>query len=217
MLEILQGKKIAILGLGINNRKLADFFSKNGIQFEVLEWKSPDDLQLESFDIVFRSPGLPYFSSAIQKAKATGVIISSQTKLFFELCPCPIIGVTGTKGKGTTASLIAKILAAGGKKVWLGGNIGTDPFEFLEQIKPNDWVVLELSSFQLQDLTQSPHIAVVLSITADHLDHHQSVEEYVKAKSAIVAFQQEGDIAILHPKLPEWFGQLGKGKKNIFN
>jgi UDP-N-acetylmuramoylalanine--D-glutamate ligase len=174
----LKNKKIAIVGLGINNRHLAEYFKKNDIKFEIVDgWKTPDDLvgKLDNFEIIFRTPGLPYLSKAIQQAKQKGVVIYSQTKLFFDLCPCPIIGITGTKGKGTTATLIDLILRAAGKNTWLGGNIGNDPFEFIDRVKMGDWVVLELSSFQLQDVHKSPHIAVVLKITPEHLDHHNSV------------------------------------------
>ncbi len=216
----LAGKKIAIVGLGTNNRKLAEFLSKQGIGFQVIDqWTGHETLvgRLDEFDIIFRSPGLPYNSAAIQQAKAKGVQVSSQTKLFFDLCPAPIIGVTGTKGKGTTSSLLAKILEVDGKKVWLAGNIGRDPFEFLEQIKPEDYVVLELSSFQLQDLEKSPHVAVVLNITSDHLNHHLDLNEYVQAKTSILNSQGEKDLAILHRALPESFRQLGKGQKIVFN
>ncbi len=216
----LEGKKIAIVGLGTNNRKLAEFLSKQGISFQVIDqWTGHETLvgRLDEFDIIFRSPGLPYNSAAIQQAKQKGVLVSSQTKLFFDLCPSPIIGVTGTKGKGTTSSLLAKILEASGNKVWLAGNIGRDPFEFLEQIKPEDHVVLELSSFQLQDLEKSPHVAVVLNITSDHLNHHLDLNEYVQAKTSILNFQGEKDLAVLHQALPESFRQLGKGQKIIFN
>lgn len=216
----LEGKKIAIAGMGTNNRKLAEFLTAQGIQFAVLDqWTSHETLvgRLDEFDIVFRTPGLPYNSPAIQQAKLKGVEISSQTKLFFKLCPAPIIGVTGTKGKGTTSSLLAKILEASSKKIWLAGNIGRDPFEFLEQIKPEDLVVLELSSFQLQDLDQSPHVAVILNITSDHLNHHLDQAEYVGAKTSILNYQGEKDFAILHHGLPESLKQLGGGKKIIFN
>ena len=219
MLGSLKDKKIAIVGLGTNNKMLAEFLTRQGITFKVVEWQSPEQLagQLDGFDLIFRTPGLPYLSKAIQQAKKNGTEISSQTKLFFQLCPSPIIGVTGTKGKGTTSSLIAKILQAAGKKVWLGGNIGRDPFEFLDRIQKQDFVVLELSSFQLQDMTQSPHIAIVLNITSDHLNHHLSQEEYVTSKSSIVAFQTDKDFAVLHKNLPEWFKDLGGSKKIIFD
>ncbi len=215
-IENLKNKKIAIVGLGTNNRGLAKYLSTNGIAFETIEeWNNPADLigKLDGFEIIFRTPGLPYLSEPIQTARKKGALITSQTKLFFELCPAPIIGVTGTKGKGTTSSLITKIFEAAGNKVWLGGNIGRDPFEFLDQIRPTDIVILELSSFQLQDLDKSPHVAIVLSITPDHLNHHESMDEYIKAKSNILAFQNPGDFAILHSSLPDWLKNLGKGKK----
>src|SRR3989344_8157438 len=108
MLENLQHKKIAILGMGVNNLKLMEYFKAKGIGFEVIEaWKSPEELvgKLDNYDVIFRTPGLPYLSGAVQRALKKGVEIMSQTKLFFQICPAPIIGVTGTKGKGTTASL----------------------------------------------------------------------------------------------------------------
>src|SRR3989338_741158 len=241
MFSKLTGKKIGIIGYGTNNQKLADFFNKNELSFTIVhDWKSEAELidQLTKFDIIFRTPGLPYLSKSIQKAKEAGVEISSQTKLFFELCPAPIIGVTGTKGKGTTTVLIAEMLSTGSKKaspqrqqparsqarvaggavlrggrVWVAGNIGQDPFEFLEQIQSDDLVVLELSSFQLQDLEQSPHIAVVLSISPDHLNHHKNLEEYLRAKSNIIAHQKQDDYAVIHKSLPEWFQKLGLGQK----
>lgn len=201
ILDDLKNKRIAIVGLGTNNQFLAKYLAARGIAFTVVDnWTSPEELKvkLAGFDILFRTPGVPYFSRPIQSAKARNAVIYSQTKLFFDLCPAKIIGVTGTKGKGTTATLIAKILEKTGRTTWLAGNIGNDPFEFIDKIKPEDWVVLELSSFQLQDMHRSPHIAVVLKITPEHLDHHQSFQEYVDAKQTIVRFQSAGDFAVLN-------------------
>src|SRR3989344_379044 len=129
-LSELKDKKIAVLGLGLNNQFLAKYFKEHHFAFEIFEnWEKPEDLigKIDDFDIVFRTPGLPYLSLAIQQAQKKGVRIYSQTKLFFDFCPCPIIGVTGTKGKGTTATLISKILLGAGKNAWLGGNVGNDP------------------------------------------------------------------------------------------
>lgn len=220
ILDNLRRQKIAIVGLGKNNQKLAQYFTNLGITHEVIDgWKNLDELtgKLDQFQIIYRTPGLPYLSQAVQQALAKGVVISSQTKLFFELCPAPIIGVTGTKGKGTTSSLLTSILQAANKKVWLAGNIGRDPFEFLDEIHPSDYVILELSSFQLQDLSKSAHIAIVLNIGVDHLNHHKSVEEYLQAKSSILKFQSKDDFAILHKNLPSQFRNLGSGKKIIFD
>lgn len=154
---------------------------------------------LKSFDVVFRSPGLSYFNPKIQKAKNAGVEITSQIKLFFDLCPAKIIGVTGTKGKGTTSSLIYEILKNQKKHaVYLAGNIGYSALDLLENIKPEDIVILELSSFQLMDLDRSPHIAVVTNLTVDHLDYHENEEEYRSAKLNVLAHQSKNDIAVLN-------------------
>jgi UDP-N-acetylmuramoylalanine--D-glutamate ligase len=141
-------------------------------------------------------------SPELIRAEKNGVIITSQTKLFFDLCPCPIIGVTGTKGKGTTSSLIYEMLKAEGRDAYLGGNIGLPPFAFLDKLTGQSIVVLELSSFQLQDLNKSPHIAVMLMVTSEHLDHHETVEEYVEAKRNILRFQSQEDFTIVNRDYP---------------
>lgn len=214
-------KKIGILGLGEENVELVKFLVSNGANdITLLDVKSEDQLtnylrQLENinyktkfgefyldnltqFDILFRTPGLHYLTKEIQEAKKAGVEISSQTKLFFSLCPCPIIGVTGTKGKGTTSTLIYEILKKSRQDVFLGGNIGNAPIAFFDKLTPESIVVLELSSFQIQDLTKSPHIAIVLNISSDHLDVHKDNEEYIEAKTNIVAHQNKKDFACIN-------------------
>jgi len=150
--------------------------------------------KLADYDLVLRSP--PIHPSLL---KTNGKIWSA-TNEFFEQCPAQIIGVTGTKGKGTTASLIAAIFEAAGKKVWLVGNIGISSIDVMSQIQPDDVVVYELSSFQLWDLKRSPQTAVVLLIEADHLNIHDNMEDYVHAKGAIREFQQDGDLCVYHPR-----------------
>lgn len=212
-------KKIAILGYGVNNQALLkwlvnhgakniticdrDIDLKNKINKEFLHLQfqlGGNYLDgLEKFDIAFRTPGIPYLHPKIQEAKAHNVEISSQTKLFFALSPAKIIGVTGTKGKGTTSTLIQKILSQNkNNQTYLAGNIGADPFEFLDQLLAKDWVILELSSFQLQDLDISPHIAVVLNVTSDHLDYHRDTIEYIEAKTNIVRHQKNKDFAVIN-------------------
>ncbi len=220
-----QNKKVGILGLGEENVALTKFLVQKGAKITVCDQKSREELEeylekiqdikvdfrlgpdylehLEDFDMVFRTPGLPYFHQKLQKAKESGVKISSEIKFFFENCPSPIIGVTGTKGKGTTATLISKILEkskvqSSKSKVYLAGNIGNPPIEFLDKLTPQDIVVLELSSFQLQDLNISPHIAVVLDIKVDHLDYHKNEAEYTSAKSNIVKYQTKKDYAVIN-------------------
>lgn len=154
---------------------------------------------LTDHDIVFRSPSVYFDDPALVTAKNNGVIVSSQIKLFFELCPCPIIGVTGTKGKGTTASLILEILKLQAKsKVYLAGNIGTPAITLIPNLRKDDVVILELSNFQLADLDKSPHIAVVTNIGIDHLDYHKTILEYQMTKTNIVKYQEEGDFAVLN-------------------
>ncbi len=220
---VFKGKKVAILGYGVNNAGLVPFLQKQGAIITICDkneqlTKEFSDItyqlganyldNLTNFDIMFRTPGLPYLSDRIQQAKQAGVTITSQTQLFMETCQAKVIGITGTKGKGTTASLINTILTmAKGNgeikgQIFLAGNIGLSPMTFVEKVTANDWVILELSSFQLQDITKSPHIAVVLNTTSDHLDHHQNVEEYHDAKKNLVRYQTPDDFVVVYHDSP---------------
>lgn len=224
---------VAILGYGVNNRALAKWLARQGALVTICDQneaaRSSDDEAASQFDwqvgdawladlarfkYLFRTPGLRPDKPEILAAVAAGSILTSQTELFFELCPAPIIGITGTKGKGTTSTLLAGMLRTGREEagindVWLAGNIGQDPFDFLDQIDKNDVVILELSSFQLMGARVHPKIAIVLRITADHQDYHQSMAEYVAAKSHLLREQVPGDVAILyghgthHPRLAQ--------------
>lgn len=220
-----KGKKIAILGLGVEGVASLAFFADKGASLWVLERGQKEDIDqdllakaeesgaqfvfgkdylqnLTNYNIIVRSPGVKRFTSELLEAEKQGVIVTSGTKLFFDFCPSKVIGVTGTKGKGTTSSLIYEMLKAAGKDVYLGGNIGLPPLTFLNKLTPESWVVLELSSFQLQDLHKSPHIAIMLMVTSEHLDHHASIEEYIDAKRNILRFQKPEDIAILNRDYP---------------
>ncbi|MBI2639082.1 UDP-N-acetylmuramoyl-L-alanine--D-glutamate ligase [Candidatus Peregrinibacteria bacterium] len=203
--------KIAIVGYGVEGKALAQYFRKHGHDVTVCDVSEGSKKELEKnkihtklgphylqnlggFDLIFRSPGIPYLKKEFDPIRKQ---LTSATKYFFEKCPCAIVGVTGTKGKGTVSTLLFEILKAAGRKVFLGGNIGKSPMEFLDELAPRDLVILELSSFQLQDLQKSPHVAVVLGITPDHLDHHKDMDEYVDAKRNIVRFQGPKDFAVL--------------------
>lgn len=190
-----KNKKVAVLGLGIEGSSSASFLKQQGAQVSELDLKEDRDYlkDLDRFDVVVRSPGVKL--SDLKDFKGE---ITSQTKLFFELCPCPIIGVTGTKGKGTTSSLIYEMLKTEGRDVYLGGNIGTPPLSFLPELNKDSIVVLEMSSFQLHDLDKSPHISVMLMTTSEHLDYHKDVLEYIDAKRNILRFQRENDFAVLN-------------------
>ncbi len=216
-------KKIAILGFGIEGESVANFmlsrdasvvifdvrkkeqlnqekieeFEKRGVKFH---FEYPDDFT--PFDLVVRSPGISPLSAVIEKAKKHGVEVSSSTKLFFDLCPAAIIGVTGTKGKGTTSTLIYEMLKKQGFDAYLGGNIGIPPLDFLSALKSTSHVVLELSSFQLQDLHKSPQIGVFLMVTSEHLDYHRDIKEYVDAKRNLLKFQSASDFAVISRDYP---------------
>jgi UDP-N-acetylmuramoylalanine--D-glutamate ligase len=176
-------------------------------------------LELTGFDVAFRSPGIK-----LSELKNFEGLVTSQTKFFFDNCPCKIIGVTGTKGKGTTASLIYEILQANSHKLkiksYLTGNIGeVQPFEILETLKPSDWIVYELSSFQLQDLEKSPHIGVALMVTSEHLDYHKDLNEYIEAKTTIVKYQKPNDFAVINADFSasKYIGSQGLGQKVYFS
>ena len=174
---------------------------------------------LEEFDVVFRTPGARIHLPEIRKAIARGVNVTSGTKEFFARSPGTIVGVTGTKGKGTTTTLAHEILRAGGKKAIIAGNIGKPALDILPEMDADAWAVLELSSFQLADLGQSPHIGVALMITAEHLDWHTDAEDYAAAKSNIVSHQKPGDFAVLAEDYPRTipFRALTRGTAFTFS
>ncbi|HEX9153689.1 MAG TPA: Mur ligase family protein, partial [Candidatus Saccharimonadales bacterium] len=151
---------------------------------------------LGRFDVIMRTAGL---NPNVILAANPGIEskITTAVDEFLRVCPTAnVIGVTGTKGKGTTSTLIAKMLEATGKQVFLGGNIGVPPFEFLDQLTPDSWVVLELSSFQLYDIKHAPHIAVCLMVVPEHLNWHNDMQDYISAKTRLFTHQKPDDIAI---------------------
>ena len=182
---------------------------KNNFEDVYLRDGKDYDDNLEHFDLIVRSPGYPLFSKNLKRAKDKRVEISSAMKVFFELTPTSnIIGVTGTKGKGTTSSLIHDILKQAKKDVWLGGNIGIPPFNFIEDLNKNSWVVLELSSFQLEDIEKSPKIAVITNFYKEHLkpadpsnpNYHKKLKDYLGAKLNIVRYQKKQDKVVVNKK-----------------
>ncbi len=196
-----KNKKIAVIGGGLEGKSSVEFFKRNGADVEIRDQNQGEDYleDLEKFDLIIRSPGvkLSDLEGKVDRKK-----ISSQTKIFMDLCPCAVIGVTGTKGKGTTSSLIYEMLKAEGRDAYLGGNIGVPPLDFLEKLTSNSWVVLEMSSFQLADLEKSPHIAVMLMVTSEHMDYHNDINEYVESKRNILSHQTENDFAIVNRDYP---------------
>ncbi len=220
-IEQLKNKRIVVLGFGVEGKSIASYLLDKGIEVSVYDRKNKSDLEgfeqvekkgalytnsqdeISSFDIIIRSPGIRLSEPFLEDARKKDRTITSATKLFFDLTPTKkIIGVTGTKGKGTTSSLIYEILKENGEDVYLGGNIGESPFSFIDNLDQDSWVVLEMSSFQLQDLHKSPHIAVMLMTTNEHLDYHKDVYEYIDAKRNIFRFQGPQDFAIVNQDYP---------------
>lgn len=207
--------KIAILGYARQGQSAAEYFSqdkKNEITIcDIKEnIKLPKNYlkklgktyldNLDEFDLIVRSPSI--HPNNIVKSNDAKILekVTTTTNIFFEVCPTKnIIGVTGTKGKGTTSTLISKMLEKAGYRVHLGGNIGLDPLQLLkENIKAQDWVVLELANFQLIDLKLSPRIAICLTFTPEHLDWHTNTNEYLQAKKQLFRWQKKDEIAIYY-------------------
>jgi UDP-N-acetylmuramoylalanine--D-glutamate ligase len=204
--------KIAILGYGLQGESAYGYWRSPENQITVCDQDTslelsvdvekklgPDYLKdLDSFDLLVRAPSI--HPSDIVAASSPDILqkVTTNTNEFFKVCPSRnIIGVTGTKGKGTTSTLIAKMLEAAGKRVHLGGNIGTPPLDLLKaDIKPDDWVVLELANFQLIDIKYSPHIAVCLMVVPEHLDWHADIDEYIAAKRHLFTHQKSDDFAV---------------------
>lgn len=213
-----EGKRVAFLGLGVDAGDVETWLREQGAEITILDEKQDPNAftNLRNFDALVRSPGVYRNRAEILAAEEAGVLVTSKMKIFFDVCPTKnIIGVTGTKGKGTTSTLIFYMLKAAGKDVYLGGNIGKGLFGDLAHMTNESWVVIELSSFQLMDLHKSPHIAVTLMVTTDHLDWHKDLEEYVQAKSAIARFQSSQDVSIYNDEYPASvnIGMGGEGKK----
>ena len=206
---------MAILGWGVDTQDVEPWLRGQGAEITILDEKKDGEPfgDLSGFDVLVRSPGVYRFRKEIVEAEKKGTVVTSKMKIFFDVCRGKIIGVTGTKGKGTTATLIYEILKAAGTKVFLAGNIGTGIFAEIEKIDEETWVVLELSSFQLIDLEKSPAIAVVLMVTREHQDWHKDEEEYVLAKANIVKFQQKEDWAVVNKDYPNSvrIGEMAEG------
>jgi UDP-N-acetylmuramoylalanine--D-glutamate ligase len=159
---------------------------------------STDETALAEPDFVFVIPGIRPRSPTILRALNRGVPVLTEMALFFRLCPATIVGITGTKGKTTTTTLVERVLASGPRRVVVGGNIGTAVIQEVDNLRREDIVVLELSSFQLETLGHSPHVAVVTNVLEDHIDHHGTRDAYIAAKKNIVAWQGPRDIAVLN-------------------
>ena len=216
----LKGKKVAFIGAGVSHRECIEIFANAGAQVTLCD-KKPD-LQafgdyapvlerlgvqlslgerylegLKGQDMILRTPGFEFYTPELQQAARDGSCVTSEMELFFRLCPCKKIAVTGSDGKTTTTTLIAEMLKKAGYTVHLGGNLGRALLPVVDQIQPEDFAVVELSSFQLISMRQSSEIAVVTNVTPNHLDHHKDMQEYIDAKRNILLYQNEHGKAVL--------------------
>lgn len=213
------GKNITVIGIGISNLPLIKYLVSLGANVTACDRRSAEDLgenytELENLgvkfnlgdgylnnlsgDMIFKTPGMRYDVPELLKAKENGSIVTSEMEVFFDVCPSHIIAVTGSDGKTTTTTLIHKMMTDAGYKTWLGGNIGNPLLTDTEKMKENDWVILELSSFQLHTMRKSPEIAVITNISPNHLDMHKDYKEYIDAKKNIMLYQNEGDTLIVN-------------------
>ena len=215
--DSLAGKKVVVFGFGRGGKALARWLPTVGAEVAVTDSRSAKELELRRRDYpgvrfhlgghredvligarsICVSGGVPLDNPVLQLAQQRGLPLTNDAQLFLERCPAPVIGITGSAGKTTTSTLVAKIVERAGYKVWLGGNIGNPLIENLPKIKASDIVVMELSSFQLDLMTSSPQVAAVLNLTPNHLDRHGSFERYASAKANILRYQRKNAVAVL--------------------
>ena len=217
--ESINGKRIALIGMGRSHMPLIPLFTKYGAEVvacdkrdeaalgEVAVQAKADGAKLSlgerylddlDVDIALRTPGMRFYCDELNALRSKGVIVSSEMEIFFDICPCKIFAVTGSDGKTTTTSVIADMLKEQGYTVHIGGNIGKPLLPEIETIAPTDVCVVELSSFQLISMRQSPDIAVVTNLAPNHLDIHKDMEEYIEAKRNIILYQNENQKAVLN-------------------
>ena len=238
----LDGKRVAVIGLGISNIPLIEYLHEVGAETTVFDIRELDEISIElmdriicydmeyslgpsyleklvGFDVIFRSPSCLPNNPSLQLEASRGAIVTTEIEMFMELCPGTIIGVTGTDGKTTTATLIYEILKAGGYNTYIGGNMGIPLFDKVSQMTPDDMVVLELSSYQLMNMKISPKISVVTNITDNHMNFHEDMDEYIDAKRSIVEYQDKDCTAILNydNNITKSFADDCKGKVVFFS
>lgn len=240
--DFLNNKNVAVIGLGVSNIPLIDYLHTYNANVTVFDKREIDNINknvvnkvtdygmkfslgndylsgLKGFDLIFRSPScLPNTKELVEEEKR-GAIITTEVEMCMKLTPCKVIGITGSDGKTTTTTLISEILKAKGYKVFLGGNIGTPLFTKVSEMRPDDIVVLELSSFQLMGMNISPSIAVVTNVTPNHLDYHTDLNEYIEAKKTILDYQTKDDLLILNydNEVTRNYAKDAKGKVVFFS
>ncbi len=217
--QSVKGKDITVVGIGISNLPLIKFLAAYGANVTARDERARKDMaetadELEkmgvnlifgdgylkdlSGDVIFKTPGMRFDVPELLAAKERGSKVTSEMEVFFDVCPAHIIAVTGSDGKTTTTTLIHKMMTNAGYTTWLGGNIGAPVLTDTGKMKEDDWVILELSSFQLHTMRKSPEIAVITNISPNHLDKHKDYEEYIDAKKNIMRYQREGNVLVVN-------------------
>lgn len=238
--EQMKGKKIAMCGIGVSHTQLILDFLAKGAKVYACDKRSREmlgdvadklekagaelrlgDGYLENLevDIIFRTPGMNFNLPELEAARKKGIAVTSEMEVFFDLCPATVFAVTGSDGKTTTTTLIAKMLEAEGKKVFVGGNIGKPLLPEIENISSEDFVVVELSSFQLISMRKSPDVAVVTNVAPNHLDVHKDMDEYVEAKKNVILHQNAFSRTVLNRdnEITESFRQFVRGQSLGFS
>ena len=240
--SFLMNKNVALIGLGASNLPLIDYLYNLNAKITVFDKRGISEIEdgimeklimrkvqlslgsgymsnLKGFDVIFRSPSCRPDTKELIEEENRGALVTSEIELVLKLAPCKIIGITGSDGKTTTTSLIYEILKQKGYKCYLGGNIGIPLFTKIEEMRPEDYVVLELSSFQLMDMKISPNISVITNITPNHLDIHKSYDEYIDSKKNIFKFQNEDDTLVINheDEITRKFAIEAKGKVIFFS
>ncbi len=233
-------KNISVIGMGISNRPLIKYLVSLGAKVTAYDMRTPEKLgdiydefsalgvkivtgenYLDNLtgEIIFKTPGLRFDHPALLSAKEKGSRITSEMEVFFDICPANIIAVTGSDGKTTTTTLIHKMMTEAGYNTYLGGNIGNPLLTEAENMKEDDWVILELSSFQLHTIKKSPKIAVITNLSPNHLDVHKDYQEYIDAKKNIMLYQKADDKLIVNRSNAETYkiGKEAKGNLTEFS
>lgn len=235
-------KKIAIIGLGVSNIPLLDYFHNLGAYVTVFDNRKMEEIpkdildkitnfaidfsfgedalsKLQGFDMIFRSPIIMPYIKEFEEEVKNGAILTSEIEMLIKLAPCKIIGITGTEGKTTTSSIIYEIVKTAGYNCYLGGNIGNPLFTKVKDMTPEDVIILEMSSFQLIDMDVSPNISLITNIYPDHLNVHGSYEEYQKAKTNIFKYQNEDEVVVLNydNEITKEFANEANGKVIFFS
>ena len=235
--DSIKGKKVTFIGIGTSNLPLIKLFVEKGAKVTACDKKNFEDLGQNGIkakeygaelllgenylseidaDIVFRSPGTPFYKDELVALRNKGVVLTSEMEVFFDLCPCRIIAVTGSDGKTTTTTIISEFLKAAGLNVHLGGNIGKPLLPEIESVNDDDYAVVELSSFQLISMRKSPDIAVVTNLAPNHLDIHKDMQEYIDSKKNIILHQNAFSKAVLNldNEITNGFSDSVRGQRN---